>query len=162
MSDFPHAFQGDTQGRSPYWGLPDPETQAEFYQDVVFKRLLAWLIDVVLIFALCVLVSLLTFGIGFFLWGLIYLAVSFVYRVTTLTSQSATLGMRLAAIELRNHRGERFDRSTAALHTLGYFVSMSTFVLQVISIVMMFTTPRGQGLVDMVLGTAAVNRAAGR
>ncbi|UWQ13150.1 RDD family protein [Aliiroseovarius sp. M344] len=162
MSDFPHAFQGDTHGRGPYWGLPDPVTQAEFYQDVTFKRLLAWLIDVILIVALCLLISLLTFGIGFFLWGLIYLAVSFTYRVTTLTSQSATLGMRLTAIELRNHRGEKFDRTTAALHTLGFFVSMSTVAVQMISIVMMFTTPRGQGLVDMMLGTAAVNRTAGR
>ncbi|WP_289041636.1 RDD family protein [uncultured Aliiroseovarius sp.] len=162
MSDFPHAFHSDTGGRARYWGLPDPETQAEFYRDVTIKRLLAWLIDVVLIVAICILVSLLTLGVGFFLWGIIYLAVSFIYRVTTLSSKSATLGMRLTAIELRTHRGQRFDRGTAALHTLGYFVAMSTFVLQAISIVMMFTTPRGQGLGDMVLGTAAVNRAAGQ
>lgn len=162
MSDFPHAHHREEDGRRAYWGLPDPDTQAEFYTDVTLKRLFAWFIDVVLIAAICVLISLLTFGIGFFLWGLIYLAVSFVYRVTTLSNASATLGMRLTAIELRNHRGERFDRTTAALHTLGYFVSMSTFVAQLISIVMMFTTPRGQGLVDMMLGTAALNRAAGR
>lgn len=162
MSEYPHSYQGDGHGRQAYWGLPDPDTQSEFYQDVVIKRLLAWVIDVVLIVAMCILVSLLTFGIGFFLWGLIYLAVGFVYRVTTLTSKSATLGMRLTAIELRNHRGERFDRGTSALHTIAYYISMSTFVLQMISIVMMFTTPRGQGLGDMVLGTAAVNRAAGR
>lgn len=162
MSDYPHAYHSDAHGRRPYWGLPDPDTQAEFYDDVTLKRLFAWIVDVVLIAAICVLISLLTFGIGFFLWGLIYLAVSFVYRVTTITNASATPGMRLTAIELRNHRGERFDRTTAALHTLGYFVSMSTFVVQVISIVMMFTTPRRQGLVDMMLGTAAVNRAAGR
>lgn len=162
MSDFSHADHRNDHGRRPYWGLPDPVTQAEFYADVTLKRLFAWLIDVVLIAAICVLISLLTFGIGFFLWGLIYLAVSFVYRVTTLSNASATLGMRLTAIELRTHRGERFDRTTAALHTLGYFVSMSTFVVQLISIVMMCTTPRGQSLVDMMLGTAAVNRAAGR
>ena len=162
MSEFSHAYNRDENGRRPYWGLPDPDTQAEFYEDVTLKRLFAWFIDVVLIAAICVLISLLTLGIGFFLWGLIYLAVSFVYRVTTLSNASATLGMRLTAIELRNHRGERFDRTTAALHTLGYFVSMSTFVVQMISIVMMFTTPRGQGLSDMMLSTAAVNRAAGR
>ncbi|WP_371168907.1 RDD family protein [Aliiroseovarius sp. 2305UL8-7] len=162
MSDFPHMFQDNQDGRAPYWGLPDPETQAEFYQDVTMKRLVAWLIDVALIVAMCILVGLLTFGIGFFLWGLIYLAVGFIYRVTTLTNKSATIGMRLTAIELRTHKGEKFDRSTAALHTLAYFVSMSTFVLQLISIVMMFTTARGQGLGDMLFGTAALNRKAGR
>lgn len=144
------------------WGLPDPDTQAEFYQDVTLKRLLAWVIDVALIVAICFVIGLLTFGIGFFLWGLVYLAVGFVYRTTALTNNSATLGMRLTAIELRRHDGQRFDRQTAALHTLGYYLSMSTAVLQMISIVMMFTTARGQGLGDMVLGTAAINRAAER
>ncbi len=161
MPDDPHSFHDNGQTHAPYWGLPDPVTQAEFYQDVTLKRLLAWVIDVVMIVAICLLISLLTLGIGFFLWGLIYLAVGFVYRVTTLTRASATLGMRLVAIELRTHRGEHFDRQTAVLHTLAYLVAMSTFVLQIFSIVMMFTTPRGQGLGDMVLGTAAVNRAAG-
>lgn len=126
------------------------------------KRLLAWIIDVVLIVGMCIIIGLLTFGIGFFLWGLVYLAVGFVYRMTTLTRKSATLGMRFAAIELRRHDGQRFDRQTAALHTLGYYLSMSTVVVQMISLVMMFTTARGQGLVDMVLGTAAINRKAER
>ncbi|NDW52361.1 RDD family protein [Aliiroseovarius sp. PrR006] len=145
-----------------HWGLPDPDTQAEFYQDVTLKRLLAWFIDVVLIFGMFFCIGILTFGIGFFLSGLVYLAVGFVYRMTTLTNKSATLGMRLTAIELRRHDGQRFDRQTAALHTLAYYLSMSTFILQLISIVMMFTTARGQGLSDMVLGTAAINRASER
>lgn len=126
------------------------------------KRLLAWVIDVVLIVGMCIIIGLLTFGIGFMLWGLVYLAVGFVYRMTTLTRKSATLGMRFTAIELRRHDGQRFDRQTAALHTLGYYLSMSTVVVQMISLVMMFTTARGQGLVDMVLGTAAINRKAER
>lgn len=147
---------------SGLWGLPDPDTQAEFYQDVTLKRLLAWFIDVVLIIGICIIIGLLTLGIGFFLWGLVYLAVGFVYRTTTLSRKSATIGMRLTAIELRRHDGQRFDRQTSALHTLGYYLSMSTFILQLISIVMMFTTARGQGLGDMVLGTAAINRASDR
>lgn len=160
MSDPRHHINHDP--RPAYWGLPDPDTQAEFYQDVTLKRLVAWLVDVVIIVAICIVIGLLTFGVGFFLWGLVYLAVGFTYRVTTLSSQSATLGMRLMAVEMRTHRGERFDRATSALHTLGYYLSMSTVALQVVSIVMMFTTARGQGLGDMFLGTAAINRAAGR
>lgn len=153
--------RGNSNGAG-LWGLPDPDTQAEFYQDVTLKRLLAWFIDVALIVAICFVIGLLTFGIGFFLWGLVYLAVGFIYRTTALTNKSATLGMRLTAIELRRHDGQRFNRQTAALHTLGYYLSMSTAVLQMVSIVMMFTTARGQGLGDMVLGTAAINRAAER
>lgn len=142
------------------WGLPDPAFQPEFYQSVTLKRLLAWGVDVVLIFALSLLASLLSLGIGFFLFGLVFLAIGFIYRVISLSSRSATLGMRLMAIELRTHRGERFDGTTAILHTLGYYMSMATFLLQLISLTLMFITPRGQGLSDLVLGTAAINRAA--
>ncbi|MCK0143838.1 RDD family protein [Aliiroseovarius sp. F20344] len=152
----------NTRRDTALWGLPDPDTQSEFYQDVVMKRLLAWFIDVVLIIGICFVIGLLTLGIGFFLWGLVYLAVGFAYRITTLTRKSATIGMRFTAIELRRHDGQRFDRQTAALHTLGYYLSMSTVVLQMISLVMMFTTARGQGLADMVLGTTAINRMAER
>lgn len=150
----------DAHATPSRWGLPDPDSQPEFYQDVTMKRLTAWVLDVIVIVAITFAISLLTLGIGFFLWGLIYLAVGFTYRTLTLTGRSATLGMRLFAIELRRHDGHRFDRQTAALHTLGFYLSMTTFVVQLISIVMMFTTARGQGLVDMVLGTAAINRAA--
>lgn len=140
------------------WGLPDPDTQAEFYADVPTKRAIAWVIDTLLILAIVVLLSLVTVGIGFFFFGFLMLAVSFVYRVVTLANSSATPGMRMTAIEFRNHRGERFDLTTAVLHTLGFSVSIAMVLPQIASIILMLTTPRGQGLSDMLLGTAAVNR----
>lgn len=140
------------------WGLPDPDTQAEFYADVPTKRAIAWVIDTLLILAIVVLLSLVTVGIGFFFFGFLMLAVSFIYRVVTLANSSATPGMRMTAIEFRNHRGERFDLTTAVLHTLGFSVSIAMVLPQIASIILMLTTPRGQGLSDMLLGTAAVNR----
>lgn len=140
------------------WGLPDPDTQAEFYADVPTKRAIAWVIDTLLILVIVVLLSLVTVGIGFFFFGFLMLAVSFVYRVVTLANSSATPGMRMTAIEFRNHRGERFDLTTAVLHTLGFSVSIAMVLPQIASIILMLTTPRGQGLSDMLLGTAAVNR----
>jgi len=142
------------------WGLPDPDTQSEFYADVPVKRFIAWIVDAVIIFATALLISLLTIGIGFFFFGFLVIAIAFVYRTVSLANRSATLGMRLAAIELRNHRGERFDLPTAALHTLGYQVSMSMVVPQIISIVLMLTSARAQGLTDHALGTAALNMTA--
>ena len=53
---------------------------------------------------------------------------------------------------------DRFDLSAAFLHTLGFSISISIPVLQVISVVLMLTTGRAQGLTDHVLGTAALNR----
>lgn len=142
------------------WGLPDPHTQAEFYADVPMKRAIAWVIDSVIILAIGFLVTLLMVGIPLFFFGFLLLALGFAYRTVTLANRSATLGMRMAAIELRNARGERFDLPTAALHTLGYQLSMAFVLVQLGSIVLMLTTPRAQGLTDHVLGTAAINVAA--
>lgn len=149
-----------TYTHTAFWGLPDPDTQAEFYADVPLKRAIAWVIDVVIVYAIVILISLLTFGIGFFFIGFLALTVGFVYRTVTLANRSATLGMRMAAIELRTAKGERFDLPTATLHTMGYYVSMALFIAQIASIVLMLTSPRAQGLTDHVMGTAAVNTAA--
>ncbi|PIE07337.1 MAG: hypothetical protein CSA74_08120 [Rhodobacterales bacterium] len=142
------------------WGLPDPDTQAEFYADVPLKRALAWGVDIALVFGLTVLISFLTLGIGFFVFVLLLPTVDVIYRTVTLANRSATPGMRLTAIELRKANGERLDLATAVLHTAGYYISWSFFLLQIASIVLMLATPRGQGVTDHLLGTAAVNTAA--
>jgi len=140
--------------------LPDPEIQSEFYADVPFKRFMAWLVDTILVVVFCVLILPLTAFTGIFFFGMLMLVVSFAYRTITLANSSATWGMRLASIEMRRLDGSRFDLGTAVLHTLGYHVSFAFFVLQVISIVLMMTTSRAQGLTDHMIGTVAINKAA--
>ncbi|MCP4818295.1 MAG: RDD family protein [Shimia sp.] len=140
--------------------LPDPEIQSEFYADVPFKRFMAWIADTILIVLLCVLVLPLTAFTGIFFFGFLLLVVGFAYRVITLANGSATWGMRLVSIEMRKADGDRFDLGTAFLHTLGFHISFGVFVLQVVSIVLMMTTGRAQGLTDHFLGTVAINRAA--
>ena len=143
-------------------GLPDPVLQPEFYNDVPTKRLIAWFCDIVLVFLLSVLLALSTFGLAFFVFAPLFLVVGFLYRWITLTARSATLGMRLTAIELRTDDGDRLAGGTAFLHVLGYYISMGAFILQVISITLMLTSPRKQGLTDHLLGTAALNLTARR
>lgn len=144
----------------PGWGLPDPDFQAEFYDDVPLKRAIAWVIDTVIVLIIVAAIIVATIGIGFFFAGFLWLVIGFVYRVVTLANGSATLGMRLTSIELRRGDGTRLDLGTAVLHTLGYSLSMSFVLPQVASIILMLTGARGQGLTDLVLGTAAINRAA--
>lgn len=139
--------------------LPDPERQADFYDGVTIKRGLAWVVDLVLITLIALPVALFTI-VGLFVIPLVFLTVGFLYRWMTIARGSATPGMRLMAIELRDAYGERLDTGQALLHTLGYYITVSTFILQVISIGFMCTTERGQGLTDMVLGTVALNRRA--
>ncbi|HSG55282.1 MAG TPA: RDD family protein, partial [Paracoccaceae bacterium] len=48
----------------------------------------------------------------------------------------------------------------AVAHTLGLSISFAMPLLQVVSIILMLTTARKQGLTDHLLGTVALNRAA--
>ena len=105
--------------------------------------------------------TLLGFLIPLFFLPFLYFCVSFLYRWSSLASHSATPGMRFMAIGLRDRDGRTLDGGTAFLHTAGYAVSVVTFPLQLISVVMMLLTARGQGLSDTILGTTAINRRAG-
>jgi uncharacterized RDD family membrane protein YckC len=140
--------------------LPDPAMQPEFYADVPMKRLVAWIVDTVLIVIICLLILPFTAFTGLFFFPLMVLVVGFAYRVVTITNRSATWGMRLMAIEFRDSSGERFGPGLATAHTFGTSVSFGMPLLQVVSVVMMLTTARAQGLTDHLLGTVAVNRAA--
>lgn len=140
--------------------LPDPYAQPQFYTFVPTKRLVAWIIDTVVILILSAVAVVLTAFVGAFFWVLLYAAIGFAYRVVTIANGSATWGMRFAGIELRNAYGERLDLGLALAHTTGYTVSMLLPLLQLVSVVMMLTGARGQGLTDAFLGTVALNRRA--
>lgn len=138
--------------------LPDPVTEPQFYDGVLVKRSLAWVVDVVIITALTIVAGLATLTIGFFLWPIFFIVIGTLYRVSTLANRSATLGMRLMGIELRGHDGHRFDTAASVLHVLGYYGSMMFVLPMLASIVAMVVTDRRQSLTDLVLGSAAINR----
>lgn len=138
--------------------LPDPEFSPEFYDAVPLKRFIAWVLDTVLIVLISVLIVPFTVFTAVFFFPLLLLVVGFVYRVILLANGSATLGMRLMAIELRDGDDRPLGLGLAVLHTLGYTISTGTALVQLVSMVLMATTDRGQGLSDLVLGTTALNR----
>ncbi|MFP4273509.1 MAG: RDD family protein [Paracoccaceae bacterium] len=139
---------------------PDPHYQPEFYADIPAKRLMAWVVDMILVLLLSVLALPFTAFIGVFFFPFLVFAVGFAYRTVTLARGSATWGMRLMSMEIRDVTGHRLDLQTAALHTLGFTVSFAVFPLQIVSIVLMLTTAYRQGLTDHLLGTVALNRRA--
>lgn len=138
--------------------LPDPQVEPAFYDGVFVKRGIAWIVDIVIVTVLTTLASVLTFGVGFFLWPMLFLGIGALYRIATLASGSATWGMRLTGIELRGHDGARFDPLQAVLHVAGYYASMITVVPALASVAAMMVTGRRQGLTDLILGSAALNR----
>ena len=60
--------------------LPDPDMQAEFYSGVTAKRLFAFLIDSVLIFAIAAVIVPFTAFLGLLVWPMLYLTVGFIYE----------------------------------------------------------------------------------
>ncbi|WP_010140422.1 RDD family protein [Oceanicola sp. S124] len=137
--------------------LPDPDYVPEAYDGVAMKRALAWVVDMLVIFAISALTIPFTAFISIFFFPAVMLLVSFLYRWITVAGSGSTWGMRLFGIEFRHMDGGRFTGQDALLHVLGYTVSLAISPLQLISALMMCFTPYGQGLTDMVLNTTAVN-----
>ncbi|MEL6991626.1 MAG: RDD family protein [Pseudomonadota bacterium] len=143
------------------WHLPDPVTQPEFYSDVPSKRAIAWVIDSVLVLILCVVILPFTAFTALFFFPALWWMVSFIYRVATIARGSATLGMLVMSIEFRTHQGDRFDLAMALKHTAGYSFSLLFIIFQLISVITILSTQRRQSLVDLALGTVAINQRAG-
>lgn len=144
----------------PGSALPDPEFQAEFYRDTGMKRAVAWVIDTVIVALFTTLVVPFTAFLAIFFLPVLFLTINLLYRWVTLSRRSATWGMRLMAIEFRRADGRWLDPATALVHTIGYTISISMVLPQLVSIALMAMSPRGQGLSDLVLGTVAINRTA--
>lgn len=142
------------------YALPDPDRHADFYRGVAVKRGLAWVIDAVATMAITALIVPFTAFTALFFLPLLFFVVNFVYRVACLANTSATPGMWLTGIEFRKLDGDRLDTGTAIAHTMGTMVTWGFVLPQAASVLMMLLGPRGQGLSDLVLGTAAINRPA--
>lgn len=137
--------------------MTDPQI-AHRQQGILSRRFFAWLFDMVLIGVLSALALPFTAFTGVFFFPLLMLVVGFFYRWFTLASGSATWGMAMAGMELREADGLRLSNQTALMHTLGYSISVTVAPLQLISVVMMLLSERRQGLSDVLLGTLPVNR----
>lgn len=137
---------------------PDPFRAPQFYASVPSKRFIAWIIDTAITVVLTLLFIPFTAFIGLFFFPILAFIIGFAYRSLTIAASSATWGMRIMSIELRDARGERFDFSQALVHTLGFSISTAFFLIQVVSIIMMLGSARGQSLTDMALGSVMINR----
>ena len=133
-------------------------TDPALYDGVPLKRGIAWVFDMILIAFLCALVLPFTAFTGIFFFPFLMLVIGFIYRWLTIASGSATWGMQIMGITLCDHRGAPLSSSLALAHTLGYSISVAVFPLQLISVILMLFTARGQGLTDSLLGTFAINR----
>jgi uncharacterized RDD family membrane protein YckC len=138
--------------------LPDPALHPEVYEDLIAKRLLAWIVDAMVVIALVVIAVLATVFIALFFLPVIALAVSIGYRWIMLSRYGATLGMMLAAIHLRHLDGRVPDPVVCFMHATIFSLGMFFVVPQIVSIALMVSTAHRQGLNDTILRTTLVNR----
>lgn len=138
--------------------LPDPEHEPGLYSDLLLKRFLAWLVDLIVTFTIIAGIVVLTAFIGLFFLPVLWIVVSVTYRTVMLSNHGATLGMLLLALRLRHLDGRRPDPVVCLWHAVLFSGSMVTVVGQVVSVGLMMTTPYRQGLNDLILGTTMINR----
>ncbi len=139
--------------------LAYPET----YDGVTMRRLLAYLVDLLIIAPTVAVVAVifwmlgvLTFGLLMPLLGLMLLAVPFCYHTLLIGgTASATFGMRLFGLQVRRLDGGRPDHILAALLTAAFYISVA-FTGWLIMLVVLFNV-RGRALHDFLCGTVVIN-----
>ncbi|HPD92361.1 MAG: RDD family protein [Rhodobacter sp.] len=137
--------------------LPHPEDDPAFYDHLIAKRFLAWVIDLLVTALLTLLVIVLTLGLAALVFPLVWAVIAVAYRTVMLTRYGATAGMLVAAVRLRRLDGRRPDSTLCLWHSALYSGSMIVFPVQIASVAMMLTTPYRQGLNDWILGTTILN-----
>ena len=144
----------------------DPITEPELFRGVLTRRIIAFLIDVVVIavpviagYLFIAVFGLITLGLGWVLfwlawpaavvWAVIY------YGASIGGVHSATLGMRVMDLELRTWYGAPGYFVLGAMHAVLFWVSIS-FLSPLVLLVGLFDRRR-RLLHDLVLGTVVIN-----
>jgi uncharacterized RDD family membrane protein YckC len=144
----------------------DPIAHPELFEGVLTRRVLAFVIDVLIISIPIILVSIFIFLFGIFTFGLGWLLFwlvspasaiwAIVYYGTTMGSPaSATYGMRAFDLEIRTWYGGPCYFLLGAVHAILFWVSISALTPFVV--IVGFFNERRRLLHDFLLGTVVVN-----
>ena len=147
----------------------DPATQPELFDGVLARRVVAFIVDFVIISIPVVLAAMfifafgiVTLGLGFALYWLLPSATviwAIVYFGVTLGGPaSATLGMRVMDLEMRTWYGAPAYFVLGAVHAIAFWFTVSFFTPFVLLVA--FFNERSRLLHDIMLGTVIINNAA--
>jgi uncharacterized RDD family membrane protein YckC len=147
----------------------DPVIHPELFEGVLARRVIAFIIDVVIVFVPVVFVAififvfgLVTLGLGWALywllspatviWALVY------YGMTLGAPESATIGMRIMDLEMRTWYGAPCYFVLGAVHAIVYWITVS-FLTPLILLIGFFNERR-RLLHDILVGTVVINNPA--
>lgn len=141
----------------------DPDTRPELFEGILSKRIVAFIVDAIIIVALLIPAALVVFilgfvtlGIAWFLYPALFAIVALGYVALTMGGPpSATLGQQFVGIEMRTWNGQKMFALLAVMHALIFWFSVS-LLTPLILLVGLFTR-RKQLVHDLLLGVLAVN-----
>jgi uncharacterized RDD family membrane protein YckC len=148
-------------------GVPDPLERPQAYRGVTLRRMLAYMIDAVLIFLILVGVHLLlgfatvvTFGL---LWPLHLLVVPIVVAIAYHSLQvgglaAATIGMRLLGLRVMSATGGRPSLGQAVINTVCFYATLG-FSCGILLVIALFS-PQRRTLHDYLAGTVVLRNEA--
>jgi len=139
-------------------GLPDPNSDRAFYEQVPLLRLVAFFIDAFIVVGMAMVCLVLSFFTLIWVLPLLAFAISVAYRARSIQVFSATLGMKWLGIELRDGNGDPLDAQTGLYHSLLFTALFIIPIIPFINMIVMAVTPYGQGLHDMPFRTTAIRR----
>ena len=146
----------------------DPTANPELFDGVLARRVVAFIIDLIIIAIPLVMASMFIFILGLVTFGLAWalfwllspaavLWALFYYGTTFGSPASATIGMRAMDIEMRTWYGAPAYFVLGAVHAIVYWISVS--VLTPFILLVGFFNSRRRLLHDILVGTVIINNA---
>lgn len=132
------------------------------YSGVLSRRVVAFIIDYMLVLLLCIpaaviifFLGILTLGFGFMLYPAMFFVVAILYFGMTLgSSAQATLGMRAVGIAMARLDGQRIDFLISTAHIVLFWV-INSILTPLILLAGLFTE-RSRLIHDFLLGTVTI------
>ena len=157
---------GGHGGTPDYEHAFDPYLEPDLFRSVLTRRVIAFIIDLIILtvpvalaYVFVFVFGIITLGIGWLLFWLVWPATviwALVYYGSTIGGQhSATIGMRLMDLELRTWYGAPGYFVLGAAHALLFWTSVS-FLSPLILLIGLFNARRRLAH-DIVLGTVVIN-----
>jgi uncharacterized RDD family membrane protein YckC len=167
MTNYGRSQIGITLDAKPH--AYDPAANPELFEGVLWRRLVAFLIDLIVLAVPLIVTStgilvfgLITLGLGWALFALLSPAsviwALFYYGYTLGSSASATLGMRAMELEMRTWYGGPMYFLLGAVHAVVFWISVS--VLTPFVLIIGLFNGRKRLLHDMLVGTVLINNPA--
>ena len=147
---------------NPLYAAPD---DWRAYSGTLSRRVFAFILDYVIVLLLCIpaavvlfFLSIVTLGLGFFLYPALFVIVAGLYFGFTVGgSQQASFGMRAMGIAIIRVDGQPMDFLTAIVH-LALFWILNSVLTPLILLVGLFTE-RSRLIHDFLVGTVTVRTA---